>query len=64
MITNEGKRICDHEFRNRAGLWCGCRRLAVARVASKSVPYMDLDYCGRHAKQHDAVEVLTFSKGA
>lgn len=62
MITVEGKRICDHEFRNRQGMWCGCRRPAAVKVASKAVPHMELDYCARHAPRTE--EVLSFSNGA
>lgn len=50
MITNEGKRICDHETK-RGSLWCACRKPATVKVPSKVVSYMELDYCEAHAPQ-------------
>ena len=48
MITNEGKRICDHETK-RGTLWCACRKPATVKVPSKVVSYMEFDYCRAHA---------------
>lgn len=48
MITDEGKRICDKEIRNRDGQWVGCRAPAPFATPSKNVPHMDLHFCARH----------------
>ncbi len=64
MLTAEGNRICDYEYRNRAGTWCACRKPAGFRVASKVVPHMELDYCARHAPRTEQTEVLSFQRGS
>ena len=49
MINNQGHRICDAEIGSVKRGWRGCRRPAVATVASRVVIGLDLDYCLEHA---------------
>lgn len=49
MITNEGKRICDKEIKNKFNLWCACKKPAKIKISSKAVKHLELDFCKKHA---------------
>ncbi len=47
MTDAEGRRLCDKEIKNRAGIWCGCRMPASVTVPSEYI-CTGLDFCKKH----------------